>query len=194
VGSTDAAPPADPGTAPEGAQSQDETASPGAESGWMDPAELEAEGSTTGAEAEWGGAATPGSTTGEDAPANTQAVPPPTVDAAGGLSPTPTPAPRNTLGCRGNAGCVKLTAGGIVVSALAAGSVAGGVVLTLKDDQVLAEDPTRMRTYRPAGEMMLTLGAGFLATGVLMLVASRYGDGVRDESAKRRRARRGGRK
>jgi len=122
----------------------------------------------------------------------TPSVPPPTLEAAGGPVDSPSPRPRNTLGCKGNAGCVKLTAGGIVVSTLSAGTLAGGVVLTLRDDEVLADDPTRMRTYRPAGEMMLTLGAGLLATGVLMLVASRYGDGLRDPAAKRRRGRRAG--
>lgn len=179
--SAGAAPTPEDPAPPEAAEADAEPTPAEGEGGWVDVSELEDE-----PEADTNGS------TGDEASDTPTAVPPPTVESAGGLSETPPPKPRNVLGCRGNAGCVKLTAGGMVVSTLAAGTLAGGVVLTLKDDEVLAEDPTRMRTFRPAGEMMLTLGAGFLATGILMLVASRYGDGVRDESTKRRRARRGG--
>lgn len=86
--------------------------------------------------------------------------------------PAPAPAPPPPGLCHGSRPCKRLLALGGVAAALGAGTIAAGVVLTTRRDQLDPHDPTTLISYRPIGGAALAVGTGLLTTWLLTLLAA----------------------
>lgn len=116
------------------------------------------------------------------------AAEPTTAVVAEGPAPAPTvevtPERRDPLGCDGSKSCVRLTATGIAFGGLGLAAVVGGGVLIAQPDAPLADDPTKVRSTKPVGTVMVALGAGVLVSSIVMLVASRRSKRHRSDEAR----------
>ncbi|GEM_PF-5328737 len=81
---------------------------------------------------------------------------------------------RDRLGCDTKA-CRDMTLAGIVVGALSLSAVGTGAGLLANKDEVYAPTPTLVRSTRPAGLVILTIGAAVTVTATLMIVAAHRG-------------------
>lgn len=131
----------------------------------------------------------------------TEPAPSPGTPAAGESPSTPEarPGPRRTEEadvdrgapprCREAPRCVRLTAIGTSFGVLGLGAAVTGAVLLARPDQPLDDDPTKVRSTRPVGTVLVALGAGVLVSSVVMLVAAHRGRNDRATSSKTRSAR-----
>ncbi|MFO7565719.1 MAG: hypothetical protein R6X02_23960 [Enhygromyxa sp.] len=94
------------------------------------------------------------------------------------------PVTRDRLGCEQSKSCRRMTVAGIVVGTFGLAAVGTGIGLLVKRDEVIPESPTFVTSTRPAGVVIVTLGAGVTLTAVLMLVAAHRGYKQRERQAK----------
>ncbi len=99
-----------------------------------------------------------------------EAQPSPSEPASEASVPPTTGGP---LGCRGQTGCLRLTAGSITISTLGVAGIVTGSVLLARPDRVDPEHPIFVTSTRPAGLVTLMLGVGVTLTATLMFIAAR---------------------